>query len=188
MRSREHNSTSSKSHAFECYIYVIYSSENWLHPTLCASRWHRCPKAEGEKTKRTRETKKMCVTTRFMQVDANGDLLTVTWSPMFEGVLTCASRDVAPYYEAYRAFQSLIEEGSYAEDHTVRLRLRPGQCLVFNNRRLLHGREVRRKKTTICSTMVGVYGVVYLLYIFIYRRCSCLLYSKLFSSDSCPRR
>ena len=80
-----------------------------------------------------------------MQVDANGDLLAVTWSPMFEGVLTCAARDVAPYYEAYRAFQRLIEEGSFAEDHTVRCRLRAGQCLVFNNRRLLHGREVKRR-------------------------------------------
>lgn len=79
------------------------------------------------------------------QVDSDGAIVAVTWAPPFEGVLTSAPNDVTPYYEAYRAFQNLIEEGSFAKEHTVRTRLRPGQCMVFNNRRLLHGRDVRRR-------------------------------------------
>ncbi|CAM9987094.1 unnamed protein product [Scytosiphon promiscuus] len=78
----------------------------------------------------------------IFQVDANGDILAVNWAPMFEGVLMCATRDMAPYYAAYREFQHLIEEGQYADKHTIKKRLEPGQCLVFNNRRMLHGREV----------------------------------------------
>lgn len=76
------------------------------------------------------------------QVDANGDILGIFWAPMFEGVLMCPAKDVAPYHEAYRMFQQLIEEGSFAKERTLRKRLKPGQCLIFNNRRLFHGREV----------------------------------------------
>ncbi|CAM9926567.1 unnamed protein product [Choristocarpus tenellus] len=75
------------------------------------------------------------------QVSQEGDILTVTWAPQFEGTLICSPQDVGPYYEAYTAFQALLEEGTFAREHTLRMRLKPGQCLVFNNRRLLHGRE-----------------------------------------------
>lgn len=37
--------------------------------------------------------------------------------------------------------QAFLEEGQYAHEHTVRARMQPGQCMVFNNRRMLHGRE-----------------------------------------------
>ncbi len=76
------------------------------------------------------------------QVDANGELLAVTWAPMFEGVQMCSAKDMALYNSAHAEFLRLIEEGQYAESFTVRERLEPGQCLVFNNRRMLHGREV----------------------------------------------
>jgi len=73
-------------------------------------------------------------------VDADGELLGVTWSPMFEGALICSVNDMELYHKAHTEFLRLIEEGQFANSHTVRKRLEPGQCLVFNNRRMLHGR------------------------------------------------
>lgn len=61
---------------------------------------------------------------------------------MFEGVLMSAPEDIDPYYRAHRAFHRLIEEGPYAEEHTLHKKLKPGQCVIFNNRRLVHGRDV----------------------------------------------
>eukprot|EP00903_Cladosiphon_okamuranus_P011635 g10944.t1 len=75
------------------------------------------------------------------QVSATGELLAVTWAPMFEGVLMCSAKDMASYHSAHSEFLRLIEEGPYAESHTLHTRLQPGQCLLFNNRRMLHGRE-----------------------------------------------
>lgn len=76
------------------------------------------------------------------QVDANGEIVAVTWSPMFEGVLMCAPQDVGPYYEAHATFQTMMTEGPFAEKHTIRMNMEPGDCMVFNNRRLVHGRTV----------------------------------------------
>lgn len=61
---------------------------------------------------------------------------------MFEGVLVCPPKDMVAYHSAHAEFQRVVEEGTYAESHTIRQKLRPGQCLVFNNRRMLHGRDV----------------------------------------------
>ena len=83
------------------------------------------------------------------QVSATGELLAVTWAPMFEGVLMCAAKDMADYHSAHSEFLRLVEEGLYAESHTLRKRLKPGQCLLFNNRRMLHGREVSRSGASI---------------------------------------
>lgn len=75
------------------------------------------------------------------QVDSNSNILGVFWGPMFEGALLCSPEDVVPYYEAYRAFQGVLEGSQFAKDHTVVKRLKPGECVVFNNRRMLHGRR-----------------------------------------------
>jgi len=95
-------------------------------------------------------------------VDVNGELLAVTWAPMFEGVQMCAAKDMALYHSAHAEFVRLIEEGQFAESHTVRERLEPGQCLVFNNRRMLHGRKVsgfwRPKRRGGREAWVGVSG------------------------------
>lgn len=88
----------------------------------------------------------------------------MTWAPMFEGVLMCQAKEVVPYYLAYREFQRLVEEGPYAESHTVRQRLKPGQCLVFNNRRMLHGREVWRGGGGGALPLRGVVFCVCLLF------------------------
>lgn len=63
-------------------------------------------------------------------------LTSVFWSPPFEGPLVgLALADVDAYYAAYRVLHAAID----AAPHWQR-RMAPGQMLVFNNRRMLHGR------------------------------------------------
>ena len=60
----------------------------------------------------------------------------VFWSPPFEGPLRGIAPDaVGAYYDAYKKLHAAIEAAPRWE-----LRLREGEMLVFNNRRMLHGR------------------------------------------------
>ncbi len=61
---------------------------------------------------------------------------------MFEGALICSVNDTELFHKAHTEFLRLVEEGQFAKSHTVKKRLEPGQCLVFNNRRMLHGHDV----------------------------------------------
>ncbi|CAG5109656.1 Oidioi.mRNA.OKI2018_I69.chr2.g4171.t1.cds [Oikopleura dioica] len=69
-------------------------------------------------------------------LDSSGDISRVNWAPSFEGVSDSNSM-TDQYLKAYRRFLKEIE-GS--KTSMVR-RLEPGECLVFNNRRMLHGRK-----------------------------------------------
>ena len=85
----------------------------------------------------------------------NNEIITVNWAPPFEGPLVCHPSLVEPYYQAYYAFDAIINR--YSEDvatsPTIRqlqsfvkqslweYRMQPGEILVFNNRRMLHGRN-----------------------------------------------
>jgi len=62
----------------------------------------------------------------------------VFWSPPFEGPLAAGlpPHSVGDYYAAYRALHAAIEAAPRFE-----MRLQPGELLVFNNRRMLHGRH-----------------------------------------------
>ncbi|KAF1773817.1 HAD-like domain [Phytophthora cactorum] len=51
--------------------------------------------------------------------------------------------DVMPYYDAYRVFHELVEGGM----HRYEFRLKQGDTVIFNQRRVLHG----RKQFTPCS-------------------------------------
>jgi len=64
-----------------------------------------------------------------------GRVIGVFWSPPFEGPLQLPAHDVAEYYAAYRALSNAIDEA-----RVWQLRMEPGDMLVFNNRRMLHGR------------------------------------------------
>lgn len=71
-----------------------------------------------------------------------GPLTGVFWAPPFEGPLRVPHRDVAPYYRAYAAFAQLLAEMERgARPGLIQFRLAPGECVVFNNRRMLHGRR-----------------------------------------------
>lgn len=69
---------------------------------------------------------------------AGGDVTGLFWSPPFEGPLCAPPEDVPRYYAAYAAFDAFLAEQLDARGWTFRLR--PGEVLTFNNRRLLHGR------------------------------------------------
>ena len=61
----------------------------------------------------------------------------VFWSPPFEGpLIPNGTNDVSDYYLAYRLLHRAIEEAPRWER-----RLQPSEMLVFNNRRMLHGRH-----------------------------------------------
>ena len=85
------------------------------------------------------------------------DIIGINWSPPFEGPLrsvgTCKD-----YYAAYAAFACLVDRDApdnkhalapqlskrlreYAMEHTFETLLQESDMLVFNNRRMLHGRK-----------------------------------------------
>jgi Taurine catabolism dioxygenase TauD, TfdA family len=108
-----------------------------------------------------------------IQLDASGShVVSVRWSPPFEGPLAVAPHLVTDYYVAYTAFERMLDNSfprlsspmtstsllqhrllpklswelevalcDYAHTFTWERRLEPGEILVFNNQRMLHGRR-----------------------------------------------
>lgn len=93
-------------------------------------------------------------------LDDAEDIVSVNWSPPFEGPLSVSPRLVEAYYSAYAAFERMLDNSlpedngddsmppelakklrEYAEKYTWERRLEPGGILVFNNLRMLHGRR-----------------------------------------------
>tara|TARA_R110002050_G_scaffold193546_1_gene328576 strand:- start:103 stop:468 length:366 start_codon:yes stop_codon:yes gene_type:complete len=64
----------------------------------------------------------------------------VNWSPPFEGPVKLPADQVEDYYNAYSSFRSLLREAE-SEGLVTEFRLSKGDCVVFNQRRLLHGRR-----------------------------------------------
>lgn len=81
------------------------------------------------------------------------EITAVHWSPPFEGPVSLPTDDVDKYYEAYADYEQLLNAdtnlsngkdddlSSYANEFTWKRKLRPGEVLVFNNRRMVHGRN-----------------------------------------------
>jgi alpha-ketoglutarate-dependent taurine dioxygenase len=73
---------------------------------------------------------------------AGGALTGVTWAPQFEGPLRVPAEDVAPFFEAYAQFAALLAAAEAGRaPGLLQLRLQKGDALVFNQRRMLHGRR-----------------------------------------------
>mmetsp|Transcript_13206 Transcript_13206/g.32095 ORF Transcript_13206/g.32095 Transcript_13206/m.32095 type:complete len:581 (-) Transcript_13206:441-2183(-) len=84
----------------------------------------------------------------------DGEIVAVYWSPPFEGPVCLPPGQVDRYYEAYADFERMLNGDSdtangtdnhdelsrYAHEFTWEHKLNPGEMLVFNNRRMLHGR------------------------------------------------
>jgi alpha-ketoglutarate-dependent taurine dioxygenase len=85
------------------------------------------------------------------------EIVGINWSPPFEGPLRDIERS-NDYYRAYAAFALLVNKDAadhhyglspqlcqslkeYAEEHTFEKLLQEGDMLIFNNRRMLHGRK-----------------------------------------------
>eukprot|EP00164_Ancoracysta_twista_P004764 GFYU01006450.1.p1 GENE.GFYU01006450.1~~GFYU01006450.1.p1 ORF type:complete len:474 (-),score=82.65 GFYU01006450.1:257-1678(-) len=71
---------------------------------------------------------------------ASGAVVGINWAPTFEGVLSVPISEVGAYYWAYDQFVRILE-GEVDPNIVIRLRMEPGYCMTFNNRRILHGRE-----------------------------------------------
>ncbi len=83
------------------------------------------------------------------------EIVAVWWSPPFEGPVFLPPGQVDGYYEAYADFEKMVncfthdaiedddddEASQYATEYTWERKLKPGEILVFNNRRMLHGRR-----------------------------------------------
>mmetsp|Transcript_13282 Transcript_13282/g.28808 ORF Transcript_13282/g.28808 Transcript_13282/m.28808 type:complete len:644 (+) Transcript_13282:68-1999(+) len=84
------------------------------------------------------------------------EIVAVYWSPPFEGPVCLPPGQVDRYYEAYADFERMLDVDAkvdisealdddqlsqYAREFTWEHKLNPGDMLVFNNRRMLHGRR-----------------------------------------------
>ena len=82
------------------------------------------------------------------------EIVGINWSPPFEGPVCLPPEQVDRYYEAYADFEQILNDQStygsgdncdelsqYAREFTWEHKLKPGDMLVFNNRRMLHGRR-----------------------------------------------
>lgn len=93
---------------------------------------------------------------------SNGEIVGVHWAPPFEGPLRIHPNCVEDYYRAYAAFELMLDDttcpracsqatgldlslttklASFGNDYTWQSRLKPGEIIVFNNTRMLHGRR-----------------------------------------------
>lgn len=96
--------------------------------------------------------------------DPDSPVVSVHWSPPFEGPLQVSPEVVDKYYLARNAFELMVDVSisedvdtserflpsldesiehqlrKYAREYTWQQVLKPGQCMIFNNLRLIHGR------------------------------------------------
>ncbi|KAK3093261.1 hypothetical protein FSP39_013394 [Pinctada imbricata] len=65
------------------------------------------------------------------------EIVSINWAPAFEGPLSVDPEDVELYYEAYHKFAAAIQNSPAI----IELKMKPGDLMIFNNRRILHGRK-----------------------------------------------
>ncbi|KAL5035077.1 hypothetical protein BDV3_004538 [Batrachochytrium dendrobatidis] len=63
--------------------------------------------------------------------------LQVYYAPQFQGPLDATPDLVLPFYEAFSVFESILNR----KELLYTTLLRPGDCAIFSNRRILHGRQ-----------------------------------------------
>lgn len=112
--------------------------------------------------------------------DMGREIVSVHWSPPFEGPLNIHFDQVAQYYKAYAAFELMLDDSKcplaysenfdiefglasklsdYAKENTWHRRLAPGEIMVFNNNRFLHGRRGSSVDPGSCEVrhLIGAY-------------------------------
>jgi len=72
-----------------------------------------------------------------ISLDTDGEVSELSWSVHLGDTFDMEPEVMIPYYRAYRAFMRLTRDPAFQ----VTLRLRGGDMAVFDNRRILHGRE-----------------------------------------------
>jgi len=81
----------------------------------------------------------VCLTTHkpMIELGPDGELVAVRCNNRSAGPLTGVPFDDMPgYYSAYRRFAELVDD----PDMAVRFKLKPGECFIVDNTRVLHGR------------------------------------------------
>ncbi|APE30805.1 taurine catabolism dioxygenase TauD [Halomonas aestuarii] len=73
----------------------------------------------------------------MIRLDDRGELLEVRIADFLRGPLQTAFEDVEPAYEALMTLQRLLRDPAFA----IRFTYRPGDLVIFDNRRLLHARD-----------------------------------------------
>lgn len=92
-----------------------------------------------------------------ISVNKDGDVIAVHWSPPFEGPLHCAAEDVEEYYRAYDLFKGLMKDEEILKEWLIEFRLKPGEMVSFNQRRLLHGRRGFDHSSNGVRHLQGIY-------------------------------
>lgn len=70
-------------------------------------------------------------------LDPSGAVIELRWNAHLAGVFDMEPGLMVPYYRAYRAFMQRTRDPAFQ----VTLKLQAGEMVVFDNRRVLHGRE-----------------------------------------------
>ncbi|KAI9138518.1 hypothetical protein BKA69DRAFT_1091014 [Paraphysoderma sedebokerense] len=65
------------------------------------------------------------------------DAYQVFYAPPFQGPLEIPEEKIIPFYKAFREFEKILRR----EDMLFEVLLKEGECAVFQNRRVLHGRR-----------------------------------------------
>ncbi len=69
--------------------------------------------------------------------NAEGDIIEICFNAHLADILDLKPEELAPYYAAYRRFMAMTRSPEYL----LSFRLQAGEMIVFDNRRILHGRE-----------------------------------------------
>jgi gamma-butyrobetaine dioxygenase len=103
--------------------------------------------------------------------DVDREIVSIHWAPPFEGPLLISPEKISSYYRAYAAFELLVDDTKsymhtsqlnhelslYAKEYTWQYRLQPGDMLIFNNARMLHGRRGFQTDESCTRLLIGGY-------------------------------
>lgn len=93
------------------------------------------------------------LTTSSLSNTKDDDIVTgIFWAPPFEGPLILHPDDVQAYYSAYGAFANVLADIEKDGKMLIQYRSEPGEIVVFNNRRILHGRRNFSTPVTLPSS------------------------------------
>jgi gamma-butyrobetaine dioxygenase len=73
---------------------------------------------------------------KVITLDENGAVTEVCWNAHLADMFDMPAETLEAYYRAYRAFMAKLRDPAYR----IGFALRPGEMVVFDNRRVLHGR------------------------------------------------
>jgi gamma-butyrobetaine dioxygenase len=72
-----------------------------------------------------------------VRLDHHQDYYEVRYSNALLAPLQCDPNDILPFYRAYQHYSRLLRDPKWEYS----FRLEPGDCEVFDNRRVMHGRQ-----------------------------------------------